>query len=169
MEYKQVATARVKSIYNDLLAMDKKSMKLQESLETTTVSLQERKRNMEKLGLKFESFKSDIVKVSREHYELEILTINIKHLVSSLYETLLQVGIAGLSLEDLGIEEDAMGRIKEIAEQARPVFSSEKGEVIIANEDLHSEIFQSVEARVANEEVLKKTFELIPTDGAKTL
>lgn len=169
MEYKDVAKARVKSIYNDLVVLDKKSAELRESLTSTTVSLQERKRNMETLGLKFEDFKSDIRRISLEHYESEIVSINIKHLVSSLYETLIQLGLSGVDVKDLDLEEEVVSSIVEIASQAKPVFTSDNGKFVVANEELHKEIFQMVEARVANEGVLKNTFDLIPIDKAQVL
>ena len=164
MEYKEVAKARIKSLHEDLVVLDKESISLRESIVSTTVSLQERKRNMEKLGLTFPDFKADLRKVSMEHYRSEIININIKHIVSSLHETLLQVGILGISDSELELDKDLMESIREVASQAKPVFSSEKGECIVANESMYNEIFQAVDARLSSEMVLKNTFDMIPTD-----
>lgn len=157
----KVIKARVDSLLSDARALAEDIENKSDRFRERSIKVRDQKKKMKDLELTEEDFYEDLAELSKLNYSLFLMGENYKHVVSCLYEINIQTGLLGLSFEEIGVGEEDVEEIREKVKSASPLYTSKAGKVVIADEELHKMVFNGMEQRLSDKNVLSQSFKMI--------
>lgn len=160
MDLKKTIEGRVKGMYEDLLVFQTDIKEKSKEMEEVGPKLAMKKKEIGEDG-DFMEIKNDLLEAQRIFYITQLVDLNIKHTLSKMSELSILAGLAGIKLEDLEVEEDAISVMKTASNDAKNLFKAEGGKMVVADKEMYDFIMKSFEENAGKEENIKKSFESI--------
>ena len=160
MEVKKVFEGRLKSMHDDLLAMQEDIKTRSKDMESAKTNLAMKKKEIGKDGDPME-IKDTLIEAQSNFYVAQLVDMNIRHLLSKMSEIVVLCGLFGVKTGDLEVEDEVKATLKDTTDGIKDLFKSEKVKMVVADKETYDFLMKSFNDNASKEESIKRGFESI--------
>lgn len=157
MDLKKTIEGRVKGINEDLVAFREFIKESSKEGEELQMKLAMKKKSLGEDGDPMEA-KEEMLGLQRLFYKVQLVDMNVRHLMSSLSELAVLAGLSGIKVADLDLEPEVLEELKNLSSGPSTLFHSEKGKLAVADKESYDFIMKAFEDNAGKEENIKRSF-----------